>query len=781
MGKAARVRKRRREEARRRDAEPDIERLVEALQPIRTPAQFDRLVNHRPALFGPAMLDYLQGLADDLNIETFAGRLIRLVERAQSDPAGAWLVFRREMDEAWVQAREYEPVFRQLEDLINDGAFEDAIRLGEGNLPAALQLGFGHVIAEIHARLADAFRLRVSGDPTENSDAAIAHTEAALVAATDLTHLVSLQTNLAVLFAGRKNGDPAENLERAIEILRDALRQLGGRDLGDLRATMQTNLARALQTRERGDRLDNLREAHELCSVALEWRSLDRNAEDWAYSKIDFAAITADLAILGEADPTDAVRHLLDVIEAADEVGVPWLIGAARGSLGGLYRRSAERIAEEENRIAFGTAKPPPPGEAEAERLRTARDHLQAAVALLDPESQRDLVGRALDNLGAVHEALGAEDEAIEPYRRALGVLRPKSTPAECQHAGARLGTLLAERENWDGSAAAYTMAVAASESGFHARLETADRAAEIERIGSVARWAAFSLAKSGDIDAALLVLENSRTRELRRRLDPGADESLIAQLPFDARVDYLQALADLSVASFGSDSDEAGRRLQEVLTAIRRLPRFEEFAKGVSWSEIASAVEPGSPLVYVNPTPFGTVILSVCYSDSGITTAAKFLDSPSSSDVFRTLVFGDLTDPSAPASYLIGIAGQASEDPKRFRRALGYVLGVLGEEVARPLAECLGSLGATGVTIVACGPISLAPLHAANWSTSSGELSLVDLFNVRFTPSATLHGACLRRVRQRANRLPRLTALANPISETPNSIFRLRSRKSRR
>src|ERR1035438_10172746 len=105
-------------------------------------------------------------------------------------------------------------------------------------------------------------------------------------------------------------------------------------------------------------------------------------------------------------------------------------------------------------------------------------------------------------------------------------------------------------------------------------------------------------------------------------------------QLPPDARVDYLQALEELSVASLGSDSDGAGRQLQEVLINIRKLPGPADFAKGVSWSDVASAVEPGSPLIYVNPTPFGTLILTVADSAGQTTSAAGVHAAPSRSRV---------------------------------------------------------------------------------------------------------------------------------------------------
>jgi len=189
-------------------------------------------------------------------------------------------------------------------------------------------------------------------------------------------------------------------------------------------------------------------------------------------------------------------------------------------------------------------------------------------------------------------------------------------------------------------------------------------------------------------------------------------------------------------------------------------LPGFADFAKGSTWDDIASAVEPATPVVYVNPTPFGTLILGIVKSDVGIMSAAQFIDLPTSLDLVLAMWVGD-GDPSN-SSYLGGVSG-IDDDRLSFRRGLEHVLQVLGESIARPLAEWLRDVGATGATIVATGPIGRAPLHAATWASGTEQVSLLDLFDVRFTPSATLHSVCLRRARDWADDVPHLTALGNP------------------
>ncbi len=716
MGKGARIRAERRESASPFKAEPDIQDLVEAVEQVADAEAFVSLVERRPSLFGEEMARYLRAMAANEEVAAFVSVFVRLVDGARTEPAGAWAEFQNAMNEFDERGRELQPEVEEIAELLESGKYDEAIAHGEEVLTRALGLGQGFTVAVVHEHLATAYRLRRSGDVGENTDKAIENTRGAIAGTPDLELRAPKLMNLAVLFSLRKNGDPAENFEQGVAILREVLEQLKGSDLRDLRATVQMNLARTLQVRERGDHLENLREARDLCIQSLQWRSLGLDPSDWAHSKINLGGIYNDLVRAGEADIARAEGELQDVIDAGDRVNESWLIGFAHASLGAVHREPAARLAEAEDREVIGPGTPPPPSEA----------------------------------------------EAITAYRRALEFLGPRSSPRECLHAAGRLGHILAMREEWSESAAAFSTAVSAAEFGFHARLETADRASEIQRVGNLARWAAFALARSGDIEGAVLVLENGRTRELRRRLGAGVEEGQLEQLPAEALADYREALEQLSGASLGPDSDGAGRRLQEVLRAIRMLPGFENFATGASLADIAAAVEPDWPLIYLDPTPYGTLILSVIDRGGKLIFEADFLDTPSSHDVLMALMLGDFQEQSQPTSFLAA-ASSRPRDEEHFHRALEYLTLTLGEWLGRPLASRLKDLVVPGATLVPCGPISLAPLHALRWQTGEVSVCLLDLFDLRDASSATLHAACIDRVREREGTEPTLVAIGNP------------------
>jgi hypothetical protein len=71
-------------------------------------------------------------------------------------------------------------------------------------------------------------------------------------------------------------------------------------------AMLRTNLALALMASDDGS--ESLREARELCYRALDYRSPERDAEDWAYTIINLGAIVERLHNSGEGDLREAER-----------------------------------------------------------------------------------------------------------------------------------------------------------------------------------------------------------------------------------------------------------------------------------------------------------------------------------------------------------------------------------------------------------------------------------------------------------------------------------------
>jgi tetratricopeptide (TPR) repeat protein len=510
--------------------------------------------------------------------------------------------------------------------------------------------------------------------------------------------------------------------------------------------------------REHGSRSENLRNARHHCEAALGLRTPQGDREEWADSELVLSDILQGLVRLGEATPAEAEAAAQRILEnAADLFDSGYPIARVQAGLADAQLTDAA-IAEQE-------------GDAHRRirALTAAEEHMGRAMAAIDGEGdQRPLLGRLLARRAEVFDGLGRPDAAIEAGTRALEILRPESDAGQCRQAAFTLGSLLATRREWPAARAAFEDGLCAASLAFHARLDTAKREQELERRGNLHRWAAFAIARSGDLERAAVVLEDGRAHELRRRLEPGEGGDALAGLPDVLADTYRRARAALAAAPLGDPSIAPSRALQEALTAIRRHPGLSDFGMAATLAQVGSAARPSVPLIFVNPTPFGTLLLAVCEDGHGPSVRAEFAEAPSSHAVMERMMFGDLssTDPVSFVLRATGLAFDEDGEPiDRMADALDQLLPWLGEHVARPLGDLLSDLGAAGATVVPCGLIALAPLHAASWTADGRLVRLLDRHEVSFAPSATVHAGCLQRAAIDRGQ-PRLVAVGDPVVE---------------
>ena len=406
--------------------------------------------------------------------------------------------------------------------------------------------------------------------------------------------------------------------------------------------------------------------------------------------------------------------------------------------------------------------------------LASAAEHLQMAADLSPVDRDPIRRGRVLADLAAVLQTLGRHPEAIAAGSEAIEILTPESDPVGCASVGGTLGGLFAAEARWEEAASAFRSALKASELSFHSRLDTVAREEETQRAGNLHRWAAYSLARAGHIEEAALALENGRTRELRRRFGSLYLDERLAELPTNYRDAYDAAAARLSASPLGPASTDAARQLQEALATIRALPGFTDFATGATRDHVFLATEHRWPVLYIDPTPVGTLILLVEHSACGAASlSARFVE-VTSTEIFMRLAVGSAAAPTSapfeepPGSYLLGIgAAGTAEVPSQ----LNLILPWLGDVLGCALYEWLNELDSVGVTLIPCGPISTAPLHAATWNREADAYRLMDRFDIRYAPSAIVAATALRRARDRATLPSHLVALADPTEDLPAAI----------
>lgn len=764
MGKGARNRAKRAEEAARAASRDAARQAIGELLLVETLDEYVALLERCPELGTDAAADELQEAAGAPGYGPLFARAAVLLEGARGgDAAAAWAAHREAADAAQRRADALQPIEAEIEVARAAGDHARVLELVDRALPIADEIGFGFAVCELLNERGLALYNLGTVDRADELDAAIEAFLAALQVAGSGEQAAGLLMHLGLAYGERIHGDRSDNVEQAISALRDALGELKDSDDDELRAMVLTNLSVALARSERDDRAAVLREAADWCRKALRIRSAQRNADDWAYSQLNLGEALIALAALGEADLAEGRATFQAVVDHVADIRDRSLVGAAHYALGRMELASTHRSAEDyvDAHEAGTMDEEPDTGPA----LRAARLHLEAGRDLITNDPIRR--ARVLDDLSEVLATLGEEDDAIAAAREALTVLRPTTAPDACKQAAWGLASLLAEREDWSGAAEVMREAVEAAEIAFHARLDTTSREREARSTGNLHRWAGYAIARAGDAAGAAVVLDAGRGREIGRRL---GGETALADVPAELRADYRSAVQSLTTSPLGSDSTGASRRLQEVIAAIRELPGHERFGAGPRWEELAAALEPGWPLIYVNPTPSGTLLLVLWPHDGGAgeaTAEAMFVET-TSNEVFLRLIAGDGADLDDPAddgaSYLFGIGSDV--EPADFATALDQVLPWLGEGVARPIANALRAHGATAATLVVCGPLGLAPLHAAPWASESGPCCLADAFDIRFAPSAVVCAAALCRAARK--RPARLVALADPQGDLP-------------
>ncbi len=752
------------------------EQLVNELLALRGAGDLRSLLAARPELAGALVNRQLRELAAIPGYGPGFERLLSLLEGAVMDIDAAWLQYERQMNQATAVGEELAGEETAARDALDRGDIERVLELTESAITRASAAGLGIGVSMLHEVRALAYLRRHSSERSGDIEAAIAELEKARVLALPGTPLASVLMHLGFAYSERLRGDLVDNSEAAVELLGLAAAEVAEADAPDLAAMVDTNYAFALMRRVRGERADNLREAVEACERALTHRSLDRNSVDWAYSQLNLGDALDQLQLAGgDHGVSDHVQAPYEAVaRAAEAIPEKWLVGLAYQGLGRLYLRAAQTPVEEMANAAESGEELP--AELDPQVLSVARKHLEAACAQLENAPQQIYYGRALADLA---EVLTLQDDvvaAMDAGRRAFAVLRPTNAPRPCLAVAGRLGTQLATAGRWDEAAAVLRDAVAAADIAFYAQLEPTSSDQEQRSAGNVYRWAAYAIARTGDAEDAALVLENGRAREIRRRVDSRRDDPRLVGLPEDLRQAYIAVAGRLGTSPLGEDAAAASRAFAEILSAIRDVPGYESFGAGARLGDVMAAAEPEWPLVYVNPTPFGTLLLTVTADGVSSSIAAAFVDGVTSTDIIMRLLVGvraiaaveaDETTTAEPASYLFEISGQA-DDGYDFGAALDELLPWLGAAVAHPLCELLRETRAVGCSVVVCGPLALAPLHAATWQDGEEARCLLDYLTVRHAPSATVASACLVRAAETETLWPTLVAVANPTHDLP-------------
>jgi CHAT domain-containing protein len=654
----------------------------------------------------------------------------QLIEDARFDSRAAWSVYEEAMADSRRQGDELAGEVMEIERALAVGRHAEVLERVEEPLSRADRSGNVEVCAVLMRQRGKALWAIEGPDRIENQERALVDlTAAASMVGSDPVVRALAAMELGAASLERIEWDRTWNLEHGLAMIRLAEETLRGTEFEE---ALDFHLVEALILQESGDLAAQFRAAERLARGMVTDLAPGDDPVDMAAKQLLFARVLRRGGEIGERDRAEAEAAFEAILIRPDGIPAP-LLGTAGSELGQLLLRSTDQDPNGalEELVAWLI---PPDGVAEKREVLTrARGLFEAALDRLG-DTKGFALAIALASLAEALQRLGEFEMAISRNREALQILTPRMHPERARPCAERLGEMLGDRGAWEEAAHAYGVAIEAAEILYGRRRGAAGRQREAMLTLGLARKAAFAVAKAGDPERATKLLERSRNREFRRRL-----------------------------VAAGSG---------------RLVERETDFDR---------AVVGGAPVVYLNPSQWGTVLLTVSPGAEGVRFEAVFLDRPTGMEVYRRLFIGDGAAATTPeevlkarGSYLLGISifeenesetarerrQREKQRQSQLRTGIEEVLPWLGDGIAKAVDGVASRLSTGTVVLIPCGILALAPLHAAPWEAGKVSRCLLDRWVVRYSPSALLTGIAAQRADERRALPNHLVGIADPRND---------------
>ena len=233
----------------------------------------------------------------------------------------------------------------------------------------------------------------------------------------------------------------------------------------------------------------------------------------------------------------------------------------------------------------------------------------------------------------------------------------------------------------------------------------------------------------------AALTLEVGRTGEFDHRMAESEGRSSLADTSDCSKVDMSRVIADFRQAAVSGEPDDPRVGFREALSEVVGLERW--FDTGL----FESAAPPGTGIVYVNPTPQGTMILVVTRREGRLSAEAHPIFLPvTGTEIMHRIHLGH-DQPFATSSlqtgpsYTVAILGHGPLAP-----AIEYLFPWVGARIAREIAASARDLELEALTLVISGPLAYVPLGSCAWQDPDGPVTwLTDVCRVTYAPSARI------------------------------------------
>jgi CHAT domain-containing protein/tetratricopeptide (TPR) repeat protein len=625
----------------------------------------------------------------------------------------------------------------------------DGIPQARAALQLATALGHGAIEAELSADLAVRMLMVPAPDSSSVENAIGLLRRALSLISDDDPRWSSWAGNLAGAYRSRINGDSADNWEIAHSLFDHACAVADREPDLRRRAIIHTNYGLLLSEHPGGSTPEDLDQAVDHLRIGLQYRSPEINRVDWAYSQLNLGLVYRRRSTGSDlADAEKCYRQGMAYLRPSDN---PQLWATLQNNL-------ADVLLVADPADSAGAA-------------ASAKAGLRVVDGRHDPVTRARLLwalGRAEDTL---HGKLSRP--AVTNRRKALQLLSPVQTPDLYRRISGELVDAYGQLGRWQDAADVYADKLIAFNTLYDAQTSVQGRRRVLAGSPTLARWAAYAMARAGRTEEAVEAIENGRARQLSASAarETAHLDRLEAADPYLAG-QYRESLAAFRAALSGAshmltspDSQQqvssGESAIQNVLRQIRAIPGFEGFLRPMTVRDIRNAAG-GDPVIYLVSAPHGSYALTVMPGQAGPPTVeAEPIPEVTSVDVLRLQMFDYVGD------YAPGLLLAQSVDRLRRRKMLPDALDRLIEmqPLVRPVVDVLSRTPSGRVIVVPTGFLGLIPLLATPLPDGNGRV-LDDLGEVCFAPSAAAFAAC--RTRASEHQPERLVGVANPQNSLP-------------
>ena len=655
--------------------------------------------------------------------------------------------------------------------------------------------------------LATVYRERIKGDKAANIERAIDIQKQALQIRTRDAMPLEWTASMAELgnaYLDRIKGDRAQNIEAAIDSYLQALQIVTKENMSVKWATITQNLANAYIDRIEGDRSQNLEKAIDACQQSLQVRTRESLPVEWAQSMLTLGNTYAK-RILG--DRKNNLEQARKAYQQAREVitkkANPVVWAGLTGNLANVYRTLSEsglsRDREQSSQyieVSLALYQQSAQVIARADfpvswsmlmrniaityldRIKGNKsENIEEAIEFqkrsLEVRTQSDMPiewAESLSSLaGAYSERLKGSNienvrKAVDYFQKALEIYLPDRLPNDCRRTARLLGDLLCSCQRWNDAVEAYQKGLQATEILYQASLLRSSQEAELAETDDLFRRAAYAQAKAGQLERAVVTVEQGRARGLSDTLEQDrTDLTALEEIAPQAYNQYQEAVLNLrrlerderSVSDdvipngieriFRTTSDETAMResseavrqqLRAAIDIIREQPGYKRFLMAADWNDVERAIQNNQPLIYLIPTPDGGLAIVVEKDEQEGTQVSSIWLESLTVKVQKQLLYGEKEDWHG----WFGSYCYQQSDPDQWRNAIDCITHQLWPTIMGPIVNYLMPKHITKAILVPTSYLSFLPLHAA-WTEDSqrptGRRYVLDDITFSYAPNA--------------------------------------------